>query len=135
MRLIANKTASVALQEMPSTGETSAQAILAVIGTDMSRFPTAGYLASRAGLCSGNNESAGKRKSGRTTKGNCLLREILITCAHSAVLKKGYVFLRTVSKNQFSSWKKTCLCRCCSFHADSDISHTQGWCSFQGSWS
>ena len=73
---------------MPGIGETSAQAILAVIGTDMSRFPTAGHLASWAGLCPGNNESVGKRKSGRTTKGNCLLREVLITCAHSAILKK-----------------------------------------------
>ena len=56
------KTASVALQEMPGIGETSAHAILAVIGTDMSRFPTAGHLASWAGLCPGNNESAGKGK-------------------------------------------------------------------------
>lgn len=86
------KTASVALQEMPGIGETSAQAILAVIGTDMSRFPTAGHLASWAGLCPGNNESAGKRKTGRTTKGNCLLRETLITCAHAAILKKDTYF-------------------------------------------
>ena len=86
------KTASAALQEMPGIGETSAQAILAVIGTDMSRFPTAGHLASWAGVCPGNNESAGKRKSGRTTKGNCLLREVLIACAHSAVLKKDTYF-------------------------------------------
>lgn len=50
------------------------------------------YLASWAGLCPGNNESAGKRKTGRTTKGNCLLRETLITCAHAAILKKDTYF-------------------------------------------
>ena len=44
--------------------------ILVEIGTDMSRFPTAGHLASWAGMCPGNNESAGKRRSARTSVGS-----------------------------------------------------------------
>ena len=47
-----------------------AEVVLAEIGLDMSRFPTAGHLSSWAGLASGNHESAGKRRSGRTTPGN-----------------------------------------------------------------
>ena len=49
-----------------------------VIGTDMSRFPTAGHLAYWAGMCPGNNESAGKHRSGRTRHGSKWLRSALI---------------------------------------------------------
>ena len=73
-------------------GEASAKNIIAVIGTDMSRFPSADHLCSWAGLCSGNNQSAGKNRSGRTTKGNKLLRSTLIVCAHSAVKNKESFF-------------------------------------------
>ena len=55
---------------IPGVSYRSAQVILAEIGTDMSRFPTAGHLASWAGMCPGNNESAGKHKSGRTRHGS-----------------------------------------------------------------
>lgn len=55
-----------------------------MIGTDMERFPTDKHLASWAGICPGNNESAHKRKSGKTTKGNAILKETLVICAHSA---------------------------------------------------
>ncbi len=58
------------LQTVPGIGEKVAMVIIAEIGLDMTRFPTAGHLASWAGLCPGNHESAGKRSSGRTTKGN-----------------------------------------------------------------
>ena len=85
--------AAAQIQEMPGIGNTSAQAIISVIGTDMSRFPTDAHLASWAGLCPGNNESAKKRKSGKTRKGNALLRSTLIVCAHSAVKnKKSYFY-------------------------------------------
>lgn len=57
------------LMEIPGVGESSAKTILSVIGTDMSRFPTAAHLASWAGVCPGNNESAGKRRSGKTRMG------------------------------------------------------------------
>ena len=58
----------------------------------MSRFPTDAHIASWAGLCPGDNESAGKRKSGKTRKGNALLRSTLVTCAHSAVRNKSSYF-------------------------------------------
>ena len=87
------KQASQAIQDVTGIGNTSAQAIISVIGSDMSRFPTDRHISSWAGLCPGDNESAKKRKSGRTRKGNSLLRTTLITCAHAAVKnKKSYFY-------------------------------------------
>ena len=86
------KKAAKAIQDIPGIGNTSAQAILSVIGTDMGRFPTDAHISSWAGLCPGNNESAHKRKSGKTRKGNALLRETLVVCAHSAVKNKKTYF-------------------------------------------
>ena len=84
--------AASAIEEIPGIGHDSAQAIISVIGTDMSRFPSANHLSKWAGLCPGNNESAHKQKSGRTTKGNKVLRTTLVTCAHSAVKVKQSFF-------------------------------------------
>ena len=56
------------LIKMPGIGKTSAQIILAEIGQDMSRFPTEAHISSWCGVCPGNNESAGKRRSGKTRK-------------------------------------------------------------------
>jgi transposase len=87
------KKASDAIQDVTGIGEPSARAIISVIGTDMSRFPTDAHISSWAGLCPGNNESAGKRRSGKTRKGNTLLRSTLVVCAHSAVNnKKSYFY-------------------------------------------
>lgn len=80
------------IQEMPGIGKISAQAIISVIGTDMSRFPTDKHISKWAGLCPGNNTSANKRKSGKTTKGNMVLKTTLINCAHAAVKKKDSYF-------------------------------------------
>jgi transposase len=80
------------LDEMPGIGERAAQVILAEIGLDMSRFPTASHLASWAGVSPGNNESAGKRKSGKTCKGNKTLKTTLVQCARAAVKTKGSFF-------------------------------------------
>jgi transposase len=86
------KQAAQVIQDIPGIGNTSAQAIISVIGTDMTRFPTDAHISSWAGLCPGNNESASKRKSGKTTKGNNLLRSTLVVCAHSAVNDKDSYF-------------------------------------------
>ncbi len=86
------KIASARIQEVPGIGNTSAETIISVIGTDMSRFPTDAHISSWAGLCPGNNQSAGKRKSGKTRKGNALLRLTLVVCAHSAVRNKSSYF-------------------------------------------
>jgi transposase len=71
------------LDTIPGVARRSAEGMLAEIGTDMSRFPTAGHLASWAGMCPGSNESAGKRRSGRTRKGNRQVRTILVEMANA----------------------------------------------------
>lgn len=87
------KQAAKVIQDIPGIANTSAQAIISVLCTDMERFPSDRHLASWAGLCPGHNESAKKRKSGKTRKGNVLLRETLVVCAHSAVRnKKSYFY-------------------------------------------
>jgi transposase len=72
------------LETIPGISRKVAEAVLAEIGTDMSAFPSAGHLASWAGLCPGNDQSAGKRRSGRTTKGSRWLRQVLVQAAWAA---------------------------------------------------
>lgn len=72
------------LVTIPGVSTRTAQVILAEIGADMSRFPTAGHLASWAGMCPGNNESAGKHRSGRTRHGSKWLRKALIEAGQAA---------------------------------------------------
>ena len=73
---------------IPGVSHRTAQVILAEIGTDMSRFPSAGHLASWAGMCPGNNESAGKHRSGATRHGSKWLRIALVEAAHAAARSK-----------------------------------------------
>jgi transposase len=72
------------LTSIPGIAELSARVVLAEIGTDMSRFPTAANLVSWAGLCPKNDESAGKRRSTRMRKGAPWLKTTLIQCAWAA---------------------------------------------------
>jgi transposase len=72
------------LATIPGIDERAAENILAEIGIDMDQFPGAGHLASWTGMCSGNQQSAGKRQSGRTTKGNRWLRATLVQVAWAA---------------------------------------------------
>jgi len=72
------------LQTIPGISKITACILLAEIGADMSKFPTVEHLASWAGICPGNNESAGKIHSSRITKGNQYLKPILIECAWAA---------------------------------------------------
>jgi transposase len=83
------KQALELLDTIPGVGRLTAEMIVAEIGVDMSRFPSADHLASWAGLCPGNNESAGKRKSGKTRKGDAWLREALVDAAHAAARTRG----------------------------------------------
>jgi transposase len=69
------------LMTIPGIGERAAQTIISEIGVDMSRFPSAAHLASGAGLCPGNNESAGKRKKTTTRNGNVELCAVLVEAA------------------------------------------------------
>ena len=78
----------VLLDEIPGVGKRVAQQIVAEIGTDMSRFPDASHLASWAGMSPGNNESAGKRKTGKTTQGNKHLKSALTEAARAAAKTK-----------------------------------------------
>src|SRR5260370_17327727 len=72
----------------PGVSRLSALTILSEIGTDMSRFATAGHLVAWAGMCPGQNESAGKRKRTRLRKGAPWLKTMLVQCAWAAKRKK-----------------------------------------------
>ena len=76
------------LQTIPGVDEIAAALILIEIGDDMARFGCAERLACWAALSPGNNESAGKRKSGRTRHGNSIIRFILCECANAARMTK-----------------------------------------------
>jgi transposase len=77
---------------IPGISVLGGMGILAEIGLDMSRFPTAGHMVSWAGLCPGQNESAGKRKSTRLRKGAPWLKTLLVQCAWAAKNQKNSYF-------------------------------------------
>ncbi len=76
------------LQTIPGVGQRVAEVIVSEIGVSMRRFPSDGHLASWAGVCPGSNESGGKRRSGRTTKGSIYLRNALVQAAWAATHTK-----------------------------------------------
>ncbi len=80
------------LETIPGVSRRLAEILLAEMGADMSRFPSGAHLASWAGMCPGNNESAGKRMSGKTRKGSPWLRSALVEAAHAASRKNGSYF-------------------------------------------
>jgi transposase len=97
------------LRTTPGIGQASAEIIVAEIGTDMSRFPSAAHLCSWAGLCPGNDQSAGKRRSGKTTKGSQWLRTALVQVAWAAVHTKATIFSATYSRLAKRLGKKKAL--------------------------
>ena len=97
------------LDKIPGVGKRSAEIILAEIGQDMSRFPTAGHLSSWAGVCPGNNESAGKRRSGKTRKGNQTLKVILTQCARAATNRKDTFFYAQYQRIAMRRGKKRAI--------------------------
>jgi transposase len=86
------RDAATALTKIPGIGQVSAQQIVAEIGCDMSRFPTAAHLCNWAGICPGNNKSAGKQKSGRTNYANKTLKTTLVQCAQAVKRNKNTFF-------------------------------------------
>jgi len=80
------------LRGLPGVGKQAVEGIVAEIGTDMTVFPTAGHLASWAGVCPGNDQSAGKQRNGKTTKGSQWLRSTLVQAAWAASHTKETVF-------------------------------------------
>ena len=83
------------IDTIPGIGRRTAEQIIAEIGTDMSRYASADHLASWAGMVPGQNESAGKRKSSHTRKGNRYLRSALVESATSCIrVKDGYLTAR-----------------------------------------
>ncbi len=83
-RLHQCEDAIVRLMSIPGVGRRTAEVLVAEVGTAIGQFPSARHLASWVGLCPGNNESAGKQKSGRTRKGNPWLRTALVEVAQAA---------------------------------------------------
>ena len=97
--LSANYKAAVeALDAIPGIGKISAEQILAEISPDMSRFKNQHSLSKWAGVCPGNNDSAGKRKSGKTPPGNKTLKSTLTQCAQAAKKNKTSFFSAQYSR-------------------------------------
>jgi transposase len=86
--LEAEQEAIALLDPIPGVSQRTAEILLAEIGTDMTRFPSAKHLASWAGMCPGHHESAGKRLSGKTRKGSRWRRQVLVEAAHVAAKTK-----------------------------------------------
>jgi transposase len=88
-RLAPFEAVLIALDTIPGIDRIGAISIIAETGGDMSRFPSAGHLCSWGAMCPGLNESAGKRRSGKTRKGNRYLRRTLIQAVLGASHKNG----------------------------------------------
>jgi transposase len=87
--LVPFEGAAARLDTIPGIDRRAAEVLLAEVGADMGPFPTADHLASWAGMCPGNNESAGKRRTGKTSRGSRWLRTMLVQAAWAASHTKG----------------------------------------------
>jgi transposase len=95
---------------IPGISVLGATMILSEIGRDMSRFPTAGHLVAWAGLCPGQNESAGKRRSSRLRKGAPWLKTLLVQCAWAASKKKDSYYKAQFHRLKARRGPKTAIC-------------------------
>jgi len=97
------------INEIPGIGSRGAEVIVAEIGADMSAFPTQAHLCSWAGLSPGNNISAGKSYSGRTTKGNNTLKVTLVQAAWAAIRVKASFFAAQYARISVRRGKKRAI--------------------------
>ena len=97
------------LQTIPGVKQQTAAVILAEVGPHVDAFPSARHLASWAGVCPGNNNSAGKRKSGRTTNGNRWLKAALVESCWSLTRQRGSIFQRRFQRLQAKRGPKKAL--------------------------
>jgi len=104
------RTAIELLNSIPGVSALGAQVIVSEIGTDMSRFPTAGHLLSWAGLVPRNDESAGKRRSTRLRKGAPWLKTTLVQCAWAASRKKESYFKAQFHRLRARRGPKKAIC-------------------------
>jgi transposase len=95
--------------ELPGIGLTTASSMVAELGVHMEQFPTSGHLASWAALCPGNNESAGKRMSGKTRKGNVWLRRTMCEAAWAAAHSQNTYFAAQFGRIAARRGKKRAL--------------------------
>jgi transposase len=95
---------------IPGISTLAATTILAEIGRDMTRFPTAGHLLSWAGMCPGQNESAGKRKSSRLRKGAPWLKTLLVQCAWAASRKNDSYYKAQFNRLRSKRGPKKAIC-------------------------
>jgi transposase len=98
------------LSTIPGVSDLAAKTILAEIGTDMGRFPTAGHLLAWAGMCPGQNESAGKRKSSRLRKGSPWLKTLLVQCGWAAARKKDSYYKAQFNRLRGRHGAKKAIC-------------------------
>src|SRR3954463_8028401 len=122
------------LRTIPGVQQRNAELIIAEIGTDMSVFPTAGHLASWAGQCPGNDQSAGKRRSGRTRKGSKHLNAALKDAAMAATRTNGS-YLQALYRRKRSqpgharalgAVKHSMICACWHMLATGELYHDLG---------
>jgi transposase len=104
------RTLITLLCTIPGIGELAAKTILAEIGTDMGRFPTAGHLLAWAGMCPGQNESAGKRKSSRLRKGSPWLKTLMVQCGWAASRKKDSYYKAQFNRLRGRHGAKKAIC-------------------------
>jgi transposase len=104
------RTLIALLCTIPGIGELAAKTILAEIGTDISRFPTAGHLLAWAGMCPGQNESAGKRKSSRLRKGSPWLKTLMVQCGWAASRKKDSYYKAQFNRLRGRHGAKKAIC-------------------------
>lgn len=86
------------LSEIPGIQDRTCEELIAEIGLDMGNFPNAAHLCSWAGMCPGNNESAGKKKSGKTNHGDKYVKATLVEAAWAASRKKGSFFMERFNR-------------------------------------